>query len=163
MKMDSLKTLFVHEIKDLLSAEKQILKALPKMAKGATSPELKAAFAQHLTETEGQVGRLEQILESLGASSRSITCKGMEGLIAEGSELLEMEGDPMTLDAGIIAAAQKVEHYEICGYGTVRAYARQLGLQDAERLLAQTLEEESKTDKLLSQLAEAGINQMASA
>jgi ferritin-like metal-binding protein YciE len=163
MKMDSLKTLFVHEVKDLLSAEKQILKALPKLAKGATSPELKAAFQTHLAQTETQVERLETILESMGESNRGKTCKGMEGLIAEGSEMLEMEGDPMTLDAGLIASAQKVEHYEISGYGTVRSYARQLGLKDAERLLSQTLEEESATDELLTKLAEAGINQMATA
>jgi len=161
MKLDSLQKLFVEELRDLYSAENQILKALPKMAKAARSPELKAAFQKHLEETKGQVERLDTIFEGLGKSPKGKTCKAMEGLVEEGSELMKEDADPAVLDAGLIAAAQRVEHYEIAGYGTVRAYARQLGQEEAVRLLQETLDEEGATDKSLTALAESTINLQA--
>ena len=156
--MDSLRELYVEGIKDLYSAENQILKALPKMAKAASSPQLQQAFQMHLEQTQGQVQRLERIFEKLGASPKGKTCKAMEGLVAEGEELLKEDADPAVLDAGLIAAAQRVEHYEIAGYGTVRTYARLLKDNEAAQLLQQTLDEEGETDKKLTQLAESGIN-----
>jgi ferritin-like metal-binding protein YciE len=161
VKLDSLQKLYVEELKDLYSAENQILKALPKMAKAATSPELQSAFKQHLEETKGQVQRLEQIFEALGKSPKGKTCKAMEGLVEEGAELMGEDADPEVLDAGLIAAAQRVEHYEIAGYGTVRTYAQLLGHQEAADLLQQTLDEEGLTDKKLTQLAETLINAQA--
>jgi ferritin-like metal-binding protein YciE len=158
MKMESLKDLFVDELRDMLSAEKQIVSALPKMAKGANSPQLKTAFEEHLAQTRGHVERLKQVFETVGKSARSKHCKGMEGLLEEGSELLEEDADPDVLDAALIAAAQKVEHYEISGYGTLRTYAALLGLKDAASLLQQTLDEEGATDKKLTDLAVGGIN-----
>ncbi len=158
MKLESLRELFIEELRDLYSAENQILKALPKMAKVASSPDLKAAFEKHLAETKGQVTRLETIFEGLGKSPKGKTCKAMKGIVEEGSEMLEAEGDPGVIDAGLIAAAQRVEHYEIAGYGAVRSYARVLGEQEAETLLAETLEEESATDQALTGLADELIN-----
>ena len=149
--------LLVDELKDLYSAENQIIKALPKMAKKAGSPELRRAFETHLEETRAQAERLEQIAEEMDFSLRGKKCKGMEGLLDEGKEVMqEFEDD--TLDAGMIAAAQKVEHYEIAGYGTARAHANMLGLKKVARMLQQTLDEEARTDKKLSQLAESAIN-----
>lgn len=149
--------LFEDQIKDLYSAENQIIKALPKMAKNATNPQLRTAFERHLEETRNQVARLEQIAEELDFSPKGKKCKGAEGLIEEGKEVME-EFEEDTLDAGLIGAAQKVEHYEIAAYGTARAHAELLGYAKAARLLQQTLDEEGRTDKKLSQLAENIVN-----
>ena len=156
--MNTLRDLYIDELKDLWSAEKQLIKALPKMAKAANDPELSKAFMTHLRETERQVERLEQFFEELGESPRGKKCIGMEGLIEEGQELLKEKPDPDVLDAGLIAKAQHIEHYEIAGYGTVRTYAQLLGAERQAQLLQQTLDEEGKTDKLLTQLAESSIN-----
>jgi ferritin-like metal-binding protein YciE len=157
MKMESLRDLYVDELKDLYSAENQILKALPKMAKAASSDDLRSAFEEHLEQTKIHVERLEQIFERLEQSPKGKKCKGMEGLIEEGKELLEEDAEPEVLDAGLISAAQRVEHYEMAAYGCVRTYARLLEEGEAAGLLQQTLDEEGQTDKKLSQLAE-GIN-----
>lgn len=157
-KLNSLHDLYVHELKDLYSAETQITQALPKMAKAATSPELKAAFEEHLTQTQGQIQRLEQIFENMEGSPRGHKCKAMEGLIAEAQDLLKEDADPRVLDAALIGSAQRVEHYEMAGYGTVRTIALQLGETQAASLLQQTLEEEELTDKKLTTLAESSVN-----
>lgn len=154
MELESLRDLFIDELKDLYSAENQIIKALPKMIKKASSEELKSAFQEHLEQTKGQVERLDQIFQELDESPRGKKCKGMEGLLAEGKELMEEDAEPEVLDAGLISAAQRVEHYEIAGYGCVRTYANLLGMTKAEKLLQQTLDEEKETDELLSGLAE---------
>jgi ferritin-like metal-binding protein YciE len=158
MKLDSLDDLFVHELKDLLSAEKQLVKALPKMAKGANSEALREAFEDHLEQTKGHVERLEQIFETLGKSARAEHCKAMEGLITEGSELLEEEGDATVKDAALIGAAQRVEHYEIAAYGTTRTLAELLGQDEAVKLLQETLDEEKETDEKLTELALSEVN-----
>ena len=155
MEIDSLRKLYIEELKDLYSAEKQILQALPKMAKKASNPQLKAGFEEHLRQTEGHVQRLEQIFEGLGKSPRGKKCKGMEGVIEEGKEVMQEDMDDDTRDAALIAAAQRVEHYEMAGYGTVRTYAQLLGERDAVKLLQTTLDEEGQTDKKLTQLAES--------
>jgi ferritin-like metal-binding protein YciE len=156
--LDTLRELYIDELKDLYSAEKQLVKALPTMAKNATDPILKRAFSDHLVQTKGQVDRLEQIFESLEKSPRGKKCKGMEGLIEEAKELLEEDAADDVLDAGLISKAQHVEHYEIAGYGTVRAYALTLGEAEHAELLQQTLEEEKAADVLLTGLAESSIN-----
>jgi ferritin-like metal-binding protein YciE len=163
MKLASLQDLYVEELRDLYSAENQITKALPKMAKAATAPKLKAAFEEHLEQTKGHVDRLEDIFKKLGKSPSGKTCAAMKGLIEEGSELLEQKdkADPEVLDAGLIAAAQRVEHYEMAGYGTVRTFARQLGEDEAADLLQKTLDEEGETDKKLTALAEKAVNAKA--
>jgi ferritin-like metal-binding protein YciE len=149
--------LFEDQIKDLYSAENQILKALPKMAKNSTNAQLRAAFERHLEETRGHVARLEQIAEELDFTPKGKKCKGAEGVIEEGKEVMEeFEGE--TLDAGLIGAAQRVEHYEIAGYGTARTHAELLGYKKAARLLQQTLDEEERTDKKLTQIAESVVN-----
>lgn len=158
MKMKTLKDLYVEELRDLYSAESQILKALPKMAKAASSSELQAAFTEHLEQTKGHVSRLEQVFEALGEKPTGKTCKAMQGLVAEGEELISEKPEPTVLDAGLIAAAQRVEHYEMAGYGTVRTFASQLGEKAAAKLLQQTLDEEGETDKKLTGLAENLIN-----
>ena len=158
MRIDSMESLFVHELSDLYNAEKQIIKALPKMAEAAGSQDLKAAFEEHLEVTKEQLERLEQIFENLEHKASTKKCKAMEGIIKEASELLSEDIDPAVLDAALIGAAQKVEHYEIAGYGTVRAYARLLGNEEAARLLDQTLEEEGEADKKLTALAESRLN-----
>ncbi len=158
MKLDSLQALYISELLDLYNAENQILKALPRMAKAATAPELKAAFKEHLEQTKGHVERLETIFERLGRSPKGKKCKAMEGLIAEGKELLEEDAEPTVLDAALIAAAQRVEHYEMAGYGTVRTYAELLEQEEDAALLQQTLDEEGDTDKKLTSLAESVIN-----
>jgi ferritin-like metal-binding protein YciE len=150
--------LLLDELKDLYSAESQIIKALPKMAKAASSPELRRAFERHLEETRRQVERLDQIGEELDVRMTGKKCKGMEGLIAEGRELLEEDLEEDVLDAGLIGAAQKVEHYEIAAYGTARTHAEMLGYRKIARLLQQTLNEEGATDKKLTQLAESIVN-----
>ena len=158
-----LQELLVDELKDIYSAENQIIKALPKMAKAASSPELKRAFERHLEETKRQVERLDQIGEALDIKMTGKKCKGMEGLIEEGKEIMSEDLEEDTLDAGLIGAAQKVEHYEIAAYGTARAHANLLGLNKIARLLQQTLDEEGATDKKLTQLAESIINVEAAA
>jgi len=158
MQIDDLRKLFVEELKDLYSAEKQILQALPRMAKKVSNPDLKKAFEEHVEVTRGQLERLDRIFEQLGKSSRGKKCKGMEGLLEEGKEMMEEDMEPEVLDAALLAAAQKVEHYEIAGYGTVRTYAQLLGEDQAAKLLQQTLDEEGETDKRLTMLAEKNIN-----
>lgn len=158
MKLNTLRDLYVEQLEDLYSAETQLVSALPKMAKAASHPELKQAFQNHLAQTERQVQRLDQIFQGLGKKPGGHTCKGMEGLIKEGEEMIKMKGDPAAIDAGLIAAAQRVEHYEIAGYGCVRTYASQLGEQQGAMLLQQTLDEEGTADKLLTQLAEQVVN-----
>lgn len=153
MSLESLQDLFLHEVKDLYHAEKQILKALPKMVKATENAQLKAAFEEHLEVTEKQVERLERVFEILGKPARGKRCVGMEGLIEEAQELIGEEPPPAVLDAGLIACAQKVEHYEICAYGTLATYAEQLGLEEAKELLGDTLAEEKETDETLSKLA----------
>jgi ferritin-like metal-binding protein YciE len=158
MEMNTLRDLYINELKDLWSAEKQLVKALPRMAKAANDPQLSKAFTTHLRQTEQQVQRLEQIFNELGESPRGKKCIGMEGLIEEGQELVKEKPEPDVLDAGLIAKAQYVEHYEIAGYGTARTYARLLGAERQAQLLQQTLDEEGETDKLLTELAESSIN-----
>jgi ferritin-like metal-binding protein YciE len=158
MKLESLRDLLVEQLQDLYDAENRITKALPKMAKAATSPALKAAFEKHLAETEGQVKRLEQVFEALGETAKTKTCKAMQGLIAEGEETMSENAEPEVLDAALIASAQRVEHYEMAGYGTVRSYAKLLKEDTIVRLLEQTLEEEKATDEALTALAESSIN-----
>jgi len=158
MELHTLKDLYVEELKDLYSAEKQIVKALPKLIKAAKDPELKAAFKTHLKQTGEHAKRLEMICKELGVSPRGKKCVGMEGLLEEGSDLIKEKPDEDVLDAGLISAAQHVEHYEMAGYGTVRTYARQLGYEDQAQILQQTLDEEGETDHLLTNLAVARIN-----
>jgi ferritin-like metal-binding protein YciE len=160
MEMQSLRDLMIDELKDLYSAENQILTALPKMIKKATSSDLKQGFEKHLKETEGQVERLEKIFQQLDQSPKGKKCKGMEGVIEDGKDLMEKDAEPEVMDAGLIGAAQHVEHYEIAGYGCARTYADLLGLNDISALLQQTLNEEKATDEKLSQLAR-GINVQA--
>ena len=156
--IDSLKELLEEELKDIYSAEKQLLKALPKMAKKATSEELRSALQEHLRVTEGQVDRLEQVFAALGKPAKAKTCKAMQGLIEEGKEIMEEDAEDAVMDAGIIAAAQKVEHYEIASYGTVRTWARACGEEEVADLLQETLDEEGEADKRLTALAESVVN-----
>jgi ferritin-like metal-binding protein YciE len=153
MKMESLKDLMIDELKDLYSAENQILRALPKMIKKATSPDLKRGFEKHLKETEGHVERLDKIFQELEESPRGKKCKGMEGIIEDGKELMEEDAEPEVMDAGMIGAAQHVEHYEMAGYGCVRTYAELLGINNIAKLLQKTLDEETATDEKLTELA----------
>jgi ferritin-like metal-binding protein YciE len=159
----NLNALFLHQLKDTYFAEKAILKALPQMAEAAQSEELRGAFAVHLKETEGQVKRLDQVFKIVGEKPEGVECKAIQGIIAEGEEVLEEFNGGDALDAGLIAAAQAVEHYEITRYGTLLAWAKQLGLSEAEELLKETLVEEENTDELLSELAEEAINPAAAA
>ena len=161
MSLDSLEKLFIEELRDIYNAEKQLTRALPRMAKAAESNELRDAFTLHTRETEGQIQRLERVFREVGQAVRGKKCKGMEGLIEEGKEKMEEEGEPEVLDAALIASAQKVEHYEIAAYGCLRTYAELLGYTEAAQLLQQNLEEEEATDKKLNQLAEGGINEQA--
>jgi ferritin-like metal-binding protein YciE len=158
MKLESLKELYIEELRDLYSAEKQLVKALPKMAKAASAPELQAAFKEHLEQTKVHVERLEQVFKALGKTPRGKTCKAMEGLVQEGSEVIAEDAEPEVRDAALIAAAQRVEHYEIAGYGTVRTYAKMLNEKEAARTLQETLGEEGDTDKKLTKLATTLIN-----
>ena len=157
----SLDDLFLDTLKDIYYAEKQILKALPKMAKVAQSAELKAAFETHRDETEGQVDRLEKVFELLGKRAQGKTCDAIVGIIDEGKEIMEEFKGASALDAGLLAGAQAVEHYEISRYGTLKAWATKLNMPEAVRLLDQTLQEEKKTDQLLSRLAESSLNRKA--
>jgi ferritin-like metal-binding protein YciE len=161
MSLDSLDQLFLEELKDVYNAEKQILRALPRMAKAADSPDLQKAFTTHQKETEVQVQRLERIFKELGQAPRGKKCKGMEGLLEEGKEVLEEDGEPAVIDAALIASAQRIEHYEMAAYGCLRTYAQLLGMDKAGELLQQTLEEEEATDKKLTDLGESGINEAA--
>jgi ferritin-like metal-binding protein YciE len=161
VKLASLHDLFVDELKDLYNAEHQILKALPKMIKTATSPELAAAFEEHNDVTKGQVQRLEKIFKDLEMSPKGKVCKAMKGLLEEGKELMSEDADPSVMDAGLIAAAQRVEHYEMAGYGCVRTFARLLGYDEMADLLQETLDEEGEADKKLTELAETVINVQA--
>lgn len=153
MELESLQDLYLHELRDLYSAEKQILKALPKMAKTATSPELKTAFQTHLGETKVHVERLDSIFTALGKSNRGPKCQGMEGLLKEGADMMEEEGEDDVIDAGLISAAQRVEHYEMAGYGCARTYASLLGDKSSQKTLQQTLDEEGAADKKLTKIA----------
>ena len=166
MQLGSIKDVYTHELQDLYSAERQLLQALPKLAQAASSDELRQAFAHHLEETRGHVARLDEVMAQAGISAGNERCKAMEGLIAEGEEILSAEGDRTVRDAALISAAQRVEHYEIAAYGTARTLAGELGMDDAKDLLDQTLDEESQADKLLTKIAtgglfKAGINQRA--
>lgn len=158
MKMETLQALYIEELKDLYSAENQLSKALPKMAKTASSAELREAFEEHLAETQVHIDRLESIFKTLDASPKGKKCKGMEGLLLEGKDMMEEEGDESVIDAGLIAAAQRVEHYEMAGYGCARTYARLLGFDQAADQLQTTLEEEGACDRRLTELAETVIN-----
>ncbi|MFN0051996.1 MAG: ferritin-like domain-containing protein [Planctomycetales bacterium] len=158
MKLETLHDLYVEELKDLYSAEHQLLKALPKMAKAASDPNLAKAFTSHLAETEEQVERLEKIFEKLEVSPKGKACKAMQGLLEEGKEVMAEDADPTVMDAALIAAAQRVEHYEMAGYGCVRTFARLLGYEKAADLLQATLDEEGAADKKLTELAETVIN-----
>ena len=161
--LDSLEVLFKDELKEIFDAEKQLTKALPKLAKKATSTELQTAFEDHLQETEMHVERLEQVFDQLGMAPRARASKAMRNLIAEGSDMIAEAEDDATRDALMIAAAQKVEHYEIAAYGTLRTWANVLGRRDAAGLLDETLDEEKETDQRLTQIAESSINEAAAA
>ncbi len=157
-KLKSLDDLLVHELQDIYHAEGKIIKALPKMIKAASHPELQAAFEEHLEQTEGQIERLEQVFKLLGMPAKGKKCEGMAGLIEEGDKMISENADPAVLDAALIAAAQKVEHYEIASYGCVCTYAELLGYEQVHDLLGQNLEEEETTDEKLTALAESVIN-----
>lgn len=166
MGFQSLKDVLKEQLEDLHSAETQLVEALPKLARAASNDDLKKAFEHHLEETRGHVKRVEEALGELGVTSPSEVCKGMKGLIAEGEEIVEMDGDPTAKDAALIAAAQRVEHYEIAAYGTVRQLSDDCGLDDVRDLMDQTLDEESEADKVLTKIAtgsmfKAGLNQQA--
>jgi ferritin-like metal-binding protein YciE len=166
MQFQTIEDVYVHELSDLLSAERQLVNALPKLAQAASEPKLREAFEEHLDETRGHVSRLEEIFQTLGRTPTGETCKGMQGLIAEGSEVIAATGDPAAKDAALIAAAQRVEHYEIAAYGTAKTLAGELGHGEAKDLLDQTLDEESTADSLLTKIAtggmmRSGVNQKA--
>jgi ferritin-like metal-binding protein YciE len=161
MSLETLADLYLEELKDLYSAENQILKALPKMIKAATNAELKQAFTDHLEQTKGHVARLEEVCDDLGKSPKGKKCMGMEGVIKDGAELIEEGPEADVLDAGLASAAQHVEHYEMAGYGSVRAWAEQLGFENHVELLQQTLDEEKEADRLLTQIAESSLNAQA--
>ena len=158
MKLETLKDLYIHELKDLYSAEKQIIKALPKMVKAATNKQLATGFEEHFEQTKKHVARLEKILTNHDESTRGPKCEGMEGLLKEGEEMIKEDAEEEVRDAGLIAAAQRVEHYEMAGYGCARTYAELLEDRDGAQLLQTTLTEESDTDKKLTQLAKSTIN-----
>lgn len=158
-KLDSLESLLIHELKDLYHSEKQLVKALPKVAKNASSAQLKQAIEEHLRETEGHVERLERAFDMLEQPAKAVKCKGMQGILEEGEDTLDLKAPPETRDAAIITAAQKVEHYEIASYGSAATWAEMLGRQDLKRLLGQTLEEEKAADEKLTELAASGLNQ----
>jgi ferritin-like metal-binding protein YciE len=163
MELDTLQDLYIHELKDLYSAEKQLIKALPKMAKAAKNEELAAGFQEHLEQTKQHAQRLEHVLHTHRQTPRAPKCKGMEGIIAEGAEMIEEQGDDEVKDAGLIAAAQRAEHYEMAGYGTARTYAELLDDKEGAKLLSQTFEEERETDQKLTKLAKSAINVGAAA
>ena len=155
LKLNSLRDLFIEELRDLYSAETQLVKALPKMANAATDSQLKHAFTEHLEQTEGHVSRLEEIFEALDVKPSGETCQAMEGLIKEGSQMIKAEGDSVIIDSGLIGAAQRVEHYEMAGYGTARSLAQRLGEHEAATLLQETLDEDADADALLTEISES--------
>jgi len=159
--LNSMNDLFVDQLKDLYDAEQRLTKALPKMAEAAHNPSLKAAFRDHLRETQNHVNRLEQVFQAVGASPQAETCEAMKGLIEEGEQVINAQGNPDVKDAALIAAAQRVEHYEMAGYGCARTFAQKLGRTDAVRLLQETLDEEAAADKKLTQIAERSVNPTA--
>jgi ferritin-like metal-binding protein YciE len=158
MKMETLQELYVEQLRDMYDAENQLMKALPKMAKEAANEELKAAFEHHLEQTEEQISRLDRIFEELGEKAKGHKCKAMAGLVEEGKELMEEDADEDVMDAGLICAAQKIEHYEIATYGCLRTYAEMLGFDEQADLLQETLDEEKDTDENLTELAVSCIN-----
>lgn len=158
MELNNLKDLYIHELKDLYSAETQIIKALPKMVKAAANPQLAAAFEAHLAQTKRQAERLEKLLKRHGASTRGPKCQGMEGVLKEGEEMIKEDALPEVRDAGLIAAAQRVEHYEMAGYGCARTYAEELGDTAGAKVLATTLLEEDKADQKLTKIAKSVVN-----
>jgi len=158
---NTLNDLFVAELEDLYDAEKRLVEALPKMETAASSQELKSAFREHLVQTEDHVKRLDDIFHQLGKEAGWVTCQGIKGIISEGEDIIDAKGDDVVRDAGLIGAAQRVEHYEIAAYGTARTFARHLGLDNIADILQKTLREEEETDAKLTQVAEAGINVMA--
>jgi len=160
-KFDNFEDLFIHQIQDLYDAERQLTEALPVMEQHASSPQLKSAFRAHLAETKNHVNRLDQVLKMMGRQHDGVTCAAMKGLIKEGEEITKAKGMPAIKDAGLIAAAQRVEHYEISGYGTARTFAQRIGREDAARLLQQTLDEEKGADQKLTNIAEESINAQA--
>jgi ferritin-like metal-binding protein YciE len=161
MAVKTMKDLLIDELRDIYHAEKQLTRALPKLARAASNEQLKEAFTQHLEETRGQIERLEQVFELLDTRTRGKPCHAMEGLIEEAKEIMEMGLEPELLDVALIAAAQKVEHYEIAGYGTLVALAQASGFSEAAQLLQETLDEEKKTDQLLNKLAISDVNKKA--
>jgi ferritin-like metal-binding protein YciE len=161
MKINSFEELLVHEMRDLYDAEQHITKALPKMIDAASSPQLRSAFEQHLEQTRTHINRLEQAFQGVGQVPKGAACKGVKGLIDEGSALIDEKADPAVKDAGLIVAAQKIEHYEIAAYGSVRAWANRLGHERVAELFERTLEEEKQTDKILTELAESSVNARA--
>lgn len=166
MNLETMDDVFVDQLDDLLSAEKQLVDALPKMAQAASEPKLREAFEEHLGETRDHVGRLEEIFGQIGRRPAGHTCKAMQGIIAEGEEVIDTPGDPAAKDAALIAAAQRVEHYEIAAYGSAKTFAGELGHGDAKDLLEQTLDDESQADTLLTKIAtggmmKSGVNQKA--
>src|SRR5260370_26318730 len=163
MKMESLKALYLEQLRDLYDAETQLVEALPQMASAANNPNLKNAFTQPLRQSREQITRLDRIFRALGERPEGQTCQGMKGLIKEGEQMIKAKGDPDVIDAGLIAAAQRVEHYEIAGYGTVRTYAEMLGADEAMRMLEKSLQEEEETDDKLTELAETQVNVEAEA
>ena len=168
MQLQSLNDVFMHELRDLYDAERQLTQALPKMAQAASNEELRSAFEHHLNETQDHVRRLDEIFGQVGIGASSETCQAMQGLVREGEEIVKAQGDPNAKDAALIAAAQRVEHYEIAAYGTARTLAGELGFDEAQDLLDQTLDEESNADKLLTKIAtggmfKSGVNQQATA
>lgn len=162
MKLNTLKDLYIHELKDLYSAEKQLIRALPKMARAATNEKLAEGFKLHLEETKEHANRLEKLLSSHDQTTRGPKCKGMEGLLKEGEDMIEEEADEEVRDAGLISAAQRVEHYEIAGYGTARTYAELLGDKEGAKVLQTTLDEEAQTDQKLTKVAMSSVNLAAS-
>jgi ferritin-like metal-binding protein YciE len=158
MKLHSLEDLFHEQLRDTLDAEKQLLKALPKMAKAAAAHELRQAFEEHLDQTRGHVERLERVFESIGKKARGKSCEAMEGMVEEGADIIDADAEPMVRDAGLIAAAQRVEHYEMAAYGCLRTWAQQLNNREAAELLEQTLNEEKEADQKLTRLAESLVN-----
>jgi ferritin-like metal-binding protein YciE len=158
---NSFQDLFLNQIEDLYDAENRLTEALPKMAEASSSPQLRKAFENHLTETQGHVSRLEQIFRAMNIEPKRETCQAMKGLIAEGEEMIKAKGDPEIKDAALIAAAQRVEHYEMSGYGTARSFANRLKLAQAAGLLQQTLQEEKAADEKLSSIAESSVNAQA--
>ena len=160
---DNLEDLYLDQLQDLYDAEQRLTKAIPKMRDAATSPQLKQGFEAHLTETEGQITRLEKCFDLFGKSAKAKTCEAIKGLIAEGDEIVNAKGDPAVIDAGLIAAAQRVEHYEIAGYGCLVRFAKRVGQNEAAGLLQQTLDEEGAQDKKLTSIAEGSVNAQAAA